>query len=698
VRINDGMKLAGNPAVTAKRLRRGVGSASQVVAALLALAILVCCGPQTGYAGTEDAQSGSSDSKRVAAANSGNYRRILPDIQASEVPRGKTPRRPPRLDDPLDAAYQFHLARNAAAGGDYNLAQQRMQEALQADPSESRFRWWHSSQALRQMDPGAFVWNLLPAVRATIADPLARRLLLIQAHQAAILLLGILWSVMIVAYLISHWRYLAHALVALSMRDKNHLPNRWIPWLLIAGTLAIRPGWIGLLAVLSVPLTIQARGRNRWALVSVWVTMVFLLFPHWPMVRNSLPALDPESETNLLERASRMPPSPLLVTALEKRIAEADDNYRLSRLQLALAVQRARAGRYRDSNKLFQAVLAQEPQNVAGLVGLANNTYYQGSLDTAVQGYLAARKLAPDRGEIPYNLAQVYFKKLFIPEASEALKDARTLGFNPPPWKTSTGNANSYSPVVYLGPDPVTIAASCAWEEKDYPPLAHLASWGHFLGCPPLSLFLLLVASLALAIAVIFGWSNRGDSRNCDNCGKIICADCCCVREGIWLCNGCGETAERARSDMVLATLLKNRSRTAGMAHSVVVARMSRLFPGAGHLVLGETGRAFLRCTILAVGIYLVAFGWIFDLSTEWLTPGLVLAEETIDRVWFPVPAAAWCGWNFWSVTTGAVLIAIAYLIALLDGSNMRHRTPERFILGSCEPDQVPKAAARRLV
>ena len=74
------------------------------------------------------------------------------------------------------------------------------------------------------------------------------------------------------------------------------------------------------------------------------------------------------------------------------------------------------------------------------------------------------------------------------------------------------------------------------------------------------------------------------------------------------------------------------------------------------------------------------------------------LAEETVNRVWFPVPVAAWCGWNFWSVTTGVILIAIAYLIALLDGSTMRHRTPERFILGSCEPDQVPTAAARRLV
>ena len=698
MRINDGLKLAGNPVATAKRQRRGVGSAGQVVTALVALAMLVCCWPQTGYADTEDARSSASGGKRAVSTGSGNYRKVLPDVQASEVPRGKTPRRPPRLDDPLDAAYQFHLARSAAAGGNYDLAQQRMQDALHADPSESRFRWWHASQSLRQFDPGAFVWNLLPAVKATFADPLARRQLLIQTHQGAILWLGVLWSVMITAYLIAHWRYLAHDLVAMSMRNKNHVPNRWLPWLLIAATLAIRPGWIGLLAVLSIPLTIQARGRNRWALVSVWVAMVFLLFPHWPLVRNSLPALDPESETNLLERASRMPPSPLLTTALEKRIAEADDTYRQSRLQLALAVQRARAGRYRGSDKLFQAVLAYDPQNVAALVGLANNTYYQGSLDTAVQGYLAARKLAPDRGEIPYNLAQVYFKKLFIPEASEALKDARTLGFNPPPWQADTGSANSYSPVVYLGPDPATIAASCAWEEKDYPPLAHLASWGHFLGCPPLSLFLLLVASLALAIALIFGWGNRGDSRNCDNCGKIICADCCRVREGIWLCNGCGETAERARSDMVLATLLKNRSRTAGMAHSVVVARMSRLLPGAGHLVLGETTKALLRCTLLAAGIYLVAFGWVFDLSAEWQSPGLVLAEETVNQVWFPLPLAAWCGWNFWSMTTGAVLIAIAYLIALLDGSNMRHRMPERFILGSTEPDQIPRAAARRLV
>jgi len=622
-------------------------------------------------------------------------RKILPDVPATKVPQRAAPHRPPRLDDPLESALQFNLARKAFNAGNGSEAEQHLRAALRADSRQSRYHWWQTSRALKRFDVGAFVWTLPVTIKVAVSDQISRKRLLIQAHQELVLQVAVFWTLLVITYLVVYWRYLAHDLTALLMRGKGHELKIWLPVLIPVVFLTLRPGWLGLLALISILLVIQARGRQRWLLVGTWTVMAFLVFPHWPVLRNAAPALDPESETNLLLRASQLPPADYLATLLEERIVEAKDPDRRSRLQLVLGIQRSRAGHYGAADQLFNEVLRHDPDNVPARIGIANNTYYTGKLDAAVQSYLATRRLAPKRGEIAYNLAQVYFKKLFVPEASAALKDARQLGFDPPPWEDKGGDTQGFSPMVYLGPTTEAIEASCRWENSYYPPLSDLAAWSYFLGCPPLSLFILLVAPLVLALAAVYFWSNQKDPRNCDNCGTIICRVCCRVRDGIWLCSECGETADRARSEMVLATLLKNRSRAVGMAQSQRIITMSRFLPGAGHLALGEMGKATGRLVLLATGITAVLFGWSFDPVSPWRSPGLILAEEAVHQVWFPLPVAAWQGWLHWSVMVGCILIGASCAIAFLDAASMRHRVPERYLLGTVR-EQLGSSSAGR--
>jgi hypothetical protein len=184
----------------------------------------------------------------------------------------------------------------------------------------------------------------------------------------------------------------------------------------------------------------------------------------------------------------------------------------------------------------------------------------------------------------------------------------------------------------------------------------------------------------AFLLTVLAGlwWNNQNTPRHCSNCGMIICHGCCRTREGDWLCHACGETADRAKSEMVMYTLLKNRSRDMGVARAQRIGLSGRLLPGAGHLAAGRPWGAMARMVPLAAGLFLLLFAWAFEPSAAWRSPGLVLPEETIHPVWFPLPAAAWPGWVSWQVLGGGLIVVGLYLLAFLDGVNLRHRAPGR--------------------
>lgn len=206
-------------------------------------------------------------------------------------------------------------------------------------------------------------------------------------------------------------------------------------------------------------------------------------------------------------------------------------------------------------------------------------------------------------------------------------------------------------------------------------------AWNRALGHPAVPLFLLLVVPLLIAGALVLLWSHQHDPRACENCGVAICGDCCIVRQESWLCNECGGIVDRARSDMILATLLKNRSRSMGMAAAATLVHMGRGFPGSGHLAIGKITAAWLRLTLVSCGALLVMAGWAFPSLGKYLSPGILLPQEMIHPVWAPLPFALWEGWITPVVLIGCGLIAVAWLLALVDGNQLRHQLPEHFSL-----------------
>ena len=154
-----------------------------------------------------------------ADATMGLSRNLLPDIEATSLPRVKPPQQPPRLDDPVGGEARFLAARRAARAGDDADVQQLLDDAVQKGTEPSRLRWWQLSQALRDLDPVTIIWALPKSLRAAWNEPLAAPRLLILAHQGALQLLAIFWTLLLVAYYAVYWRFLAHDLAARILRD-----------------------------------------------------------------------------------------------------------------------------------------------------------------------------------------------------------------------------------------------------------------------------------------------------------------------------------------------------------------------------------------------------------------------------------------------------------------------------------------------
>jgi tetratricopeptide (TPR) repeat protein len=617
-------------------------------------------------------------------------RNILPMITATELPATTPPVRPPRLDDPLLAALRFQQARRAQAAGRTDAARIAVLQAAERDPARAAYAWWRTWHGLRH-------WNLdflnaLPrAVRATHSDLAAWKRLILLGHQAAVLWIALFWTLLVVAGLFRYGDRIAHDLAALLLRGGQHAAPLWLLPLAVAALVWLRFGWFVLLAVLSAPLYLHASGRARALLIGTWIAAAAVLYPGWPAVRAALPAVDPGSETVLLSRATRLPPSPGLVQQLETRIAAArNDAPRTSRLRLALGVLAARGGDYDASSRLLGAIVAQDPTNVAALVNFANNDYYQGHYDAAVRNYQAATRASPDRAEIHYNLAQAFAKKLFFKESSAGLARANALGFVPAPFEDRAGTANGFAPVVYLGHDREDLAASADWESDSYPPLAHLSAWAPWLGERMAALFWILGGLFVLTIAGSLRLPAVSRTRPCANCSTAVCPACGQWREDELLCPVCHGTAERARSELVLATLQKNRSRDLEMAFTARAQRFNRILPGGSNLVAGQPLVGLARLGLLTTALLLLLFGWSFNLMATWDLPGLLLPEETLQPLLLPLPAYAWTGPRGWSFVAGLLLAGTLYVSVWLGHDKFRRSRPARL------PKQILKPSGWR--
>ncbi len=133
------------------------------------------------------------------------------------------------------------------------------------------------------------------------------------------------------------------------------------------------------------------------------------------------------------------------------------------------------------------------------------------------------------------------------------------------------------------------------------------------------------------------------------------------------------------------------------MKNTQRVVNLGRFLPGSGHLASDRFAAAWFRFSLVAWGAFFVSAGWIFDSGAPWKSPGMILPPETVVPLWVPLPQDMWVGWMSLPVISGATLLVLAWLIALIDGSNLRQGMPERFSW-SPNPSRDPGLANERKI
>jgi len=86
-------------------------------------------------------------------------RRVLPAVTGSQGQVDRVAKAPPRLDDPLGAAWNYRLARQAALAGNTPGMATNMAAALEAAPGHPRYQWWSLTQSVRAMDTATLAKN-----------------------------------------------------------------------------------------------------------------------------------------------------------------------------------------------------------------------------------------------------------------------------------------------------------------------------------------------------------------------------------------------------------------------------------------------------------------------------------------------------------------------------------------------------------
>jgi len=514
-------------------------------------------------------------------------------------------------EHPLRARLFWRQGKLALEEGRRSPALDRLESAVAEDPDFAGAWWTLARVHLSQGNP-MVVQDAVEGFKASLHGYRS------QSRWAARLLLGIdlvlagafLWIVLIL--LLRYLPFLHHQLASWLQPGHREQGVAWMLWIPALAVFALRLGVIPLLCLAVVMIWLYG-GRRERIVLSAFVLFFAIQGLDGGLLSTPLVGVRETSTASLSWRAAHDTPSTSLAAQLEEAIANDPEN---ADLLFARAMLKAHRGQFEASSLDFQKVLSLRGDDAKAVNNLAGNHYFRGNYDRAVAGFQRSASIDSLQGSTWYNLAQSYIKKLFFKEGGEYMQRASQLGFE----LGSSARRLPTGAVYYQAPSAGETWAM-AWHERgSLQPYDLLVPWRRWLGVPPDAIPAWLVVTLLLSLVLFKVFSRERLVYECSNCGKLACQRCSGEHEGSILCPTCTTTAQRARSEMVLSTLLRNRRRAAEYAFHSKVRRLNAWAIGAGDLYNGLRKR----------GLLLTLFAWT-------CVYGIVLPQGLLPSPWAPV-------------------------------------------------------------
>lgn len=516
-------------------------------------------------------------------------------------------------DDFAKARLDFRQADRALASGDPVRARQLLERAGEKDP---RFDQPHMQLAWLDVRAGrsTILGELVEATRDRWSGYRNQVLATANALVSFDLVVAtfLVWcsGLLLLRYL----PYLHHR-IARALLSENHRARfaRWL-WPAVLAPFALALGWglVPWLALTVIVVWIHADRRPRVLLA----TAMLLLIVQGLWVRpvgTILTGTAPSSRAALMDRAAYEPPSTALLREVDRALArDQKDPDLLSARGLLLA----RRGDFESSATTLMKSLELRKADPTATSNLAAVHYFRGDMDRAVAGFQRAVALDSTRAVPFYNLSQAYLQKLYLKEGGQALQSAVSRSFS----LTSQVERLPRGAVYFLRPDLVD-SWRIAWDSNStLTPFDLLEPWRRWLGVPPGHITGWLTATLVLAALLTFVFPRKKLVFECASCGSLTCHHCRGEHEGAVLCSDCGSIARRAKSEVVLTTMLRNRRREADTRYQDRLRNLDRCLPGAGRLIDGVQRRGVISAVAMSVALVAIVLGRA-PLHDPWAVP-----------------------------------------------------------------------------
>lgn len=416
-------------------------------------------------------------------------------------------------------------------------------------------------------------------------------------------LIGVMLVWCTLAFLIRYLPYLHHRIAQSVVTDGHRKRRAHLLWPATLAPFVAAASW-GVVPWLALSIPVVWVHGDRRPRIALGVLLSLLAVQAvWPRPFAAVMAgTDPSSLPALVERAAYEPPTETLRAQLQQRLEAHPHD---ADLLLAEGLLLARRGDFTASQRVLLDHLERRPDDVPATNNLSANHFFMGDVDRAVAGFQRAAALDSTNAVPFYNLSQAYLQKLFLKEGGQALQDAMRRGFA----VTEQVERLPRGAVYFVRPsmgDYWRLAWNGPVEVQPFHALTGHARW---LGVPAAHVGPWLVATLIASVFLGLVLPRRRMVFECVNCGTLACRHCRGEHEGAVLCTSCAMTARRAKSEMVLTTLLRNRRRDAEAVYQNRLHTLDAWLPGAGALADGARARGMWSAFLLALATLAIVFG-----------------------------------------------------------------------------------------
>jgi tetratricopeptide (TPR) repeat protein len=567
------------------------------------------------------------------------------------------------------AHVEYDLAGEAAKAGEKEKAEEHLRLALRYDPDYSDAYFALARLSVTRFRPDAAVYLIQGVISLGKTFGGQARLAVNAASTLSYLLL-VLNLVVCVAFSIKYLPYVAHKLAERMRKRCNAAFPRVVSYLILLTPVVLFADTVIPLAYLTVLCWLSMYRREK-VLVVVLVAPIIAAGFFDVHVRLASVLSDPKSLTSLVDRANTARSDEHIVQAIERAPAaglECEKN-------LALGILYLKDTRYYDaSDRLFKAV-SLDPNRAMGYINLGNVHFLQADYEKALQGYRKAESLDPADPVCQYNLAQAYIKTLLMKEASRSLQAAGT-GVEKEKQRYAQDAFEAAIVLPRLFSDEEMWRLSLA-EARSLDAERAAEGKAIFPWLPGRTEAVIVILTLALAVAFSKFIDPEKLTFQCSNCGMLTCSDCCVEDRDLNLCRDCARTIDGVTSEKVVDALLRQKRQATFLKRKKSAKLVSMALPGVRDIYYGHVSRG------LAVAFF-------FSLAVVFLiTGGTVLID----------PSSGAPGNPLWRVIASAAAIAAAYALSAMSKPNysfkpQRHRVfPPRAVESAGEPPKDTRAA-----